>query len=202
MEAAQIDSDSYDPLQYDLYRAGDPACVYHLTRWPLSEGRGRFGEFPLVVVREYFRGQGYAVLASEPRLPNAEGFILVSYPRKRRAADPAYQRMEAIFGSAALAELNASSDAAKVRWTGNAAGGDPDLFVFGANQPDDRFFVEVKHHDQLTTKQLVTFPLIDKLCPIFVARLIVDRYLPAGTPTRACSRPATKSSGGRLMPDR
>ena len=106
----------YDPLQYDLYRAGDPACVYHPTRWPLSEGRGRFGGFPLVVVREYFRGQGYAVLASEPRLPNAEGFILVSYPRKRRAADPAYQRMEAIFGSAALAELNASSDAAKVRW--------------------------------------------------------------------------------------
>jgi hypothetical protein len=33
-------------------------------------------------------------------------------------------------------------------------------------------FVEVKHYDQITEKQRVTFPLIERLCPIVVARLV------------------------------
>ncbi len=162
----------YEPIQYDLYRADDRTCCFHAVRWPLNAGRGKFGEFPLVVVREHFRKLGYTVLASEPRLPRKEGFILVSYPGKRRAGDPAYRRMEAIFGARVLAELNEEADIAKRERTGNRGGGDPDLFAFRPGAPADRFFVEVKHHDQITEKQRVTFPLIEQLCPIIVARLV------------------------------
>jgi hypothetical protein len=63
----------YEPSQYELYRAGDSTCCFHAVRWPLSAGRGKFGEFPLVVAREHFRKLGYTVLASEPRLPEEEG---------------------------------------------------------------------------------------------------------------------------------
>ncbi len=161
----------YEDSQYDLYRAHDPTCVFHGARWPFNAGRGRFGEFPLVVARQHFRGLGYIVLASEPRLPHGEGFILLAYPGKQKAGDPAYRRMEAIFGSVVLDELNARADRAKRELTGNRLGGDPDLFVFRKDDSRDRFFVEVKHRDQIRTKQSVTFPLIEKLCPIVVARL-------------------------------
>lgn len=162
----------YEPVQHELYRAGDPTCRFHAVRWPLSEGRAKFGEFPLVVAREHFRKLGYTVLASEPRLPREEGFIFVSYPGKRRAGDPAYRRMEAIFGARVLAELNEEADIAKRKITGNRGGGDPDLFAFRPGVPTDRFFVEVKHHDQLLEKQRVTFHFIEQLCPIIVARLV------------------------------
>jgi hypothetical protein len=162
----------YDAAEYDLYRANDPACAFDSVRWPLPRGRGRHGEFPLVVVREHFRTQGYVVLASEPNLPNDDGFIVVSYRGKRQAGDPAYRRMEAIFGAEVLADLNARADIAKLRATRGSGGGDPDLFAFRSNHPEDRFFVEVKHQDQLTSKQLVTFTLIEELCPIVVARLV------------------------------
>jgi hypothetical protein len=49
---------------------------------------------------------------------------------------------------------------------------DPDLFAFRPGAPADRFFVEVKHHDQITEKQRVAFPLIEQLCPVIVARLV------------------------------
>jgi hypothetical protein len=159
----------YDFRQYDLYRAGDPTCVFHEARWPLRAGRGRFGEFPLVVAREHYRNKGYTVLASEPRLPNDEGFIVLAYPGKRRARDPAYRRMEKIFGSESLADLNARADKAKGKLKG---GGDPDLFVFRRDNPRDRFFVEVKHRDQLTEKQRATFSLIQELCPIRILRVV------------------------------
>lgn len=163
---------SYDPSEYDKYRAGNPASVFHSVRWPFHEGRGRFGEFPLIVVREHYRRLGYVVLASEPRLPKAEGFILLAYPGKRRAGDPAYRRMERIFGKERLAKLNTRADQAKYKHTGSRGGGDPDLFAFRKDDPDDRFFVEVKHRDQVTAKQEVTFPLIRELCPVVVARLV------------------------------
>jgi VRR-NUC domain len=161
----------YDPRQYDLYRAGDPTCIFHDSRWPLRAGRGRFGEFPLVVVRDYYRKKGYTVLASEPRLPNDEGFILLAYPGKRRARDPAYQRMEDIFGASTLAQLNARADRAKGRLKG---GGDPDLFVFRPSNPKKGFFVEVKHRDRLSEKQRATFALIEELCSIKVARVVPE----------------------------
>lgn len=87
----------YDPLQYDLYRAERSELIaaaraterhpsvatqpgtlgtakYSHTnsksvfaQWPLYAGRGRLGEFPVVVAREHFRRMGYFVLASEYR---------------------------------------------------------------------------------------------------------------------------------------
>ena len=76
-----------------------PPSALAIHRWPRQ-----IREFPLVVVREHYRRMGYVVLASEPRLSNEEGFILLSYPGKRRAGDPAYRRMETIFGAYFLQE--------------------------------------------------------------------------------------------------
>jgi hypothetical protein len=149
--------------QLSLYRCGDKASVYHSVRWPLNQGRGKWGEFPLVVVREHYRRLGYTVLASEPRLPDGQGFILLSYPGYRKRRHSAYTQMEKLLGTdlATLDALNRVADEAKIAATGNRGGGDPDLFVY---KPDggDRFFVEVKWKDQLTCKQLVTFPIIRK----------------------------------------
>jgi len=189
-EAGQEVAVPYEPIQHDLYRAGDPSCCFHDVRWPLNRGRGRSGEFPLVVVREHFRKLGYTVLASEPRLPRGEGFILISYPGKRRARDPAYRRMEAIFGARTLAELNEEADLAKRNRTGSRGGGDPDLFAFRSGVPTDRFFVEVKHHDQITQKQRVAFHFIEQLCPIIIARLVpvalATRRRVGGIPGASC----------------
>lgn len=163
----------------ELYRRGDPTSAYSSVRWPRLLGRGRHGEFPLVVTREHFRQLGFTVLASEPGLPDGAGFILVSYPGKRRDRHSAYVRMEAIFGQDKLTELNRRTDQAKRFRTGNASGGDPDLFVFrGAN----RFFVEVKWRDKITSKQALTFPIIEEICGVEIklARLTVSRVLPSG----------------------
>ena len=153
-------------LRVGITRYAGPASAFR-------RGRGKFGEFPLVVAREYFRSAGYVVLASEPLLEE-EGFICISYPGKRRANDPSYRRMEVLFGSDTLAQLNALTDVAKRQLTsktGWSHGGDPDLFAYRADNPRDRFFVEVKDHDHLTNMQKATFPLIHKLCPIIVARI-------------------------------
>jgi hypothetical protein len=153
----------FDSKQLSLYRSGDKDCIYNSVRWPLGQGRGKWGEFPLVVVREHYRGMGYTVLASEPRLPEGQGFILLSYPGYRKRRHPAYTQMANLLGTdeAVLNDLNREADKAKIAATSNRGGGDPDLFVY---KPDggERFFVEVKWKDQLTSKQLATFPIIRK----------------------------------------
>src|SRR5690349_1395737 len=113
----------YDEAERKKYAENQPSCVYHNVRWnpkPLKAkdstppgrdywakeigGRGKYGEFPGVVVREHYRGLGYTVWASEPRLVNPttgepEGYVAISYPGAR---DPrhrhhhAYCRMLAI----------------------------------------------------------------------------------------------------------
>ena len=155
----------FDPRQIELYRKKDPACIYHSVRWPgeLRRGREQTGEFPLVVVREQYRRKGYTVLASEPNLPDGQGFILVSFPGYRKRRHPAYTQMARLLGTdiEALDAFNLIADKAKIAATGNRGGGDPDLFVY---KPDgvERFFVEVKHKDKLNKKQRVTFPIIRK----------------------------------------
>lgn len=161
----------YDPAEQKLYRQGKGMYAKPGVGWPLREGKSRFGEFPLVVVREHFRQLGYVVLASEPRL-KAAGFILLSYSGKQLKGDRAYRRMERIFGKQRLAELNARADLAKRRATRSRGGGDPDLFIFRKSDPSDCVFVEVKHRDQLTPKQKAAFPFIRELCPVAVARLV------------------------------
>lgn len=152
-----------DPCQHALYRDHDPACLYQAVRWPRAFGRSRHGEFPVVVAREHFRALGYTVWAAEPELPDGDGFILAAYPGKRRRRHPAYTRMEQILGTEVVRELNGIADVEKRRLTGNAGGGDPDLFVFSGS---DRFFVEVRWRDQITEKQCVTFPLIERFCNV------------------------------------
>lgn len=164
----------FDSRQLALYRCGDKACVYHSVRWPLKQGRGKWGEFPLVVAREHYRRLGYTVLASEPRLPNGQGFILFSYPGHRKSCHLAYTKMAKLLGTnlAALDDLNRIADKAKIDATGNRGGGDPDLFVY---KPDgsERFFVEVKYKDQLNSKQQVTFPIIRKRgWEVIIARIV------------------------------
>ena len=169
----------FDSRQLSLYRCGDKSCVYHSVRWPwpLKQGKSKWGEFPLVVVREYYRRLGYTVLASEPRLPDGQGFILLSYPGKRESGDLAYTKMAHLLRIelVALDDLNRKADKAKIATTGNRGGGDPDLFVY---KPDgsERFFVEVKWKDQLTSKQLATFPIIrEQGWEVKVVRIIEAR---------------------------
>jgi hypothetical protein len=127
-----------------------------------------------VVVREHYRKLGYTVLASEPRLAEGQGFILLSYPGYRKRRHRAYTQMAALLDTAlvALDALNEIADKAKIAATDNRGGGDPDLFVF---KPDggERFFVEVKWKDQLTSKQKATFPIIRKHgLEVKVARIV------------------------------
>ena len=162
---------TYSEKEYELYKTDDPSSMYKDVRWPLLKGRGRHGEFPLIVVREHFRSLGYNVLASEPELPDNAGFILVSYPGKRKLGHPAYKRMEKYFSKDKIDKLNTVADKEKIKQTGNAGGGDPDLFVFNEQE---HFFVEVKHKDQLNKNQLIVFPLIEDIrnVEIKVARIV------------------------------
>lgn len=155
-----------------------PAVTSAYPMWPHLVGRGKHGEFPLAVAAAHYRKQGYSVWFCEPALeqydhPDFVGFMLVSYPGRRRQRVTAYCRMLKAFGEAAVEALNRVADRKKRGMndgTGTPGGGDPDLFVFNDHE---RFFVEVKWKDQLTAKQLVTFPLIEQHCgvPVRLARL-------------------------------
>lgn len=167
----------FDPHQKQFYFQRDAACVY--PQYPFREGRAKgSGEFSLVVARDYFMKQGFSVWVSEPRLnekeyPGWTGFIAVSFQGKRRTGDEAYERIVGWFSRETLTKLNKEADAAKIRLTGNSAGGDPDLFVFKKTEGEKQhFFVEVKYKDKLRAKQEVTFPLIEKhLCEVRLAQL-------------------------------
>ena len=88
-----------------------------------------------------------------------------------------YERMADIFGPDLLEKLNRKADAVKKRRTGHRGGGDPDLFVFKGDGKKDRFFVEVKHKDQLTLKEKVSFPLIEDFlgCEVKIARIYEEK---------------------------
>jgi hypothetical protein len=70
---------------------------------------------------------------------------------------------------AALDDLNRIADKAKIAATGNNGGGDPDLFVYKLDG-SEKFFVEAKWKDQLTSKQLATFPIIEQKWRVVVAQ--------------------------------
>jgi hypothetical protein len=190
----QVEFDGADRI---AYRRNDSNNRYYKVRWfplPLMSnasgtqyftkavgGKATHGEFPLIVVREYYREKGYTVWASEPRLFNpitgeAEGYAAMSYPGARKPTNKnhhAYLRMYAIFGDK-LAKLNEAADKAKRELKRNRAGGDPDLFVFKKGEEDKAFFVEVKDEDELTPNELTCFPLIEKYldCDVKVVRIV------------------------------
>lgn len=174
----------FDPFQEELYRLQVkygrriPGCIYPL--WYSLKGRGRFGEFPLVVVREYFLKRGYKVLYSDSSQENPHSFICASYPglRRQRPVHSAYRQMIKIFGFGRLEAFNRKAEAAKLRLIKgrNRGGGDPDLFVYRANGKRVRFFVEVKHEDSLLENQKIVFPLMRMyLCPVRVVRIYPKR---------------------------
>jgi len=127
----------FDAKEYELYKKNDPASKYSDGRWLFPRGRTKHGEFPVIVVREYYRKLGYTVWVSEPEMPDQSGFILASYQGKRRSNHPAYQRMKRIIGPDLVENLNKKADEEKILLTGNAGGGDPDLFLFRGSE---RFF--------------------------------------------------------------
>jgi hypothetical protein len=171
------------------------------TTWPHLVGRGKHGEFPLIVVREHYRRQGYTVWFCEPALekhedPDFVGFMLLSYRGRRRAAHAAYKRMQDMFGEATVAGLNLKADHAKRQMDqgqGNRGGGDPDLFVFKGRE---RFFVEVKWKDHITEKQRVTFPLIERY---YGVRIKIARIFERGKPSESGS---VIPASTRTEPDR
>ncbi|MGE4223100.1 MAG: hypothetical protein AB7I23_07145 [Vicinamibacterales bacterium] len=136
------------------------------------------------------------VWASEPELPNDGGFILVSYPGKRRRGHPAYARMEALFGVDALRKLNEAIDRAKRADTKGVGGGDPDLFVFGGGE---RFFVEVKWNDEITDKQNATFPLIEALLGVEIKVARLESMHPGGDPSILSKRRRAGASRARRV---
>jgi hypothetical protein len=124
-----------------------------------------------VVARAHFEQLGYEVLLSDPKYPNGLGFILFHYRQLRMADHPSFRRMQSHFPVVDLHHLAERARAAKLRRCTSGGGGDPDLFVFRPGTAK-RFFVEVKHEDQLHCNQLVCFPLIEKnLCEVKVVRI-------------------------------
>jgi hypothetical protein len=100
----------YDPEQRELYEADDPRSVFEAEKWPieLRRGRQRNGRFPEIAVRASFRAIGFDVLISEPRMPDAEGFILAHYAGMREAGHDAYRRMFATSSRSGLKSSTAS----------------------------------------------------------------------------------------------
>jgi hypothetical protein len=135
----------------------------------------------------------FAVLISEPELPDNGGFILTHYAGKRRKGHPAFERMFQWFQKEDVAELNRRCDTIKRRLTTSAGGGDPDLFAYGLR--GDRFFVEVKDQDDLIAKQQATFPTIAAIlhCDVLVARVKAVSGAKPGDGLALVSRPANKA---------
>ena len=123
----------YKSEQERLFKAVDPASIYHKHRLQLpegSEGRQRHGNFAeLVVLRHLVRVEGYEVLFSESQ-PISNGYILGSFPGMRGSEEENYTRMFKHFDRELIEEFNRGADQAKRRETGNAGGGDPDLFAY------------------------------------------------------------------------
>jgi hypothetical protein len=195
-----------DPEQREKYEARDLTSVYHSAQYqyPIALWHGiyRRGRFPEVAVRAALMAKGFSVLISDPEMPNGGGFMLTHYTGKRRARHPAFLRMFRWFPEERVVELNRQCDALKKQLSGNAGGGDPDLFVYSTD--GDRFFVEVKDDDELIKKQRATFPKIARIlnCDVLVARVrAVSRAAP-GDGITLVSRPANKTSGIDAILDR
>lgn len=187
----------YDPEQREKYEAQDLTSVYHSAQYqyPIALWHGiyRRGRFPEVAVRAALMAIGFSALISDPEMPSDGGFMLTHYSGKRRARHPAFVRMFSWFEEEQVAELNRQCDALKKRLSGNAGGGDPDLFVYSSD--GDRFFVEVKDHDELIKTQRATFPKIAKIlgCDVLVARVRPLSGAIPGDGMTLVSRPANKS---------
>jgi hypothetical protein len=138
------------------------------------------------VVREYFIHRGYGVWVSGTSKLGIDAFTLAMFPGARRKGDPSYLKMVDVFGEKTVEAFNKIVEKQKKEANLVRHGGDPDLFVQDSDNPNDRFFVEVKaedlthkhyYKDNLNDQQLLVFPLIEKhlKCQVRLARVqIVD----------------------------
>ncbi len=144
----------YPKVQKKLYREEDPKCIFPI--WPHRYGIHRVGgNFAAMVVRKYFKDQGYSVL---------KDYLLIRCPGKRETND-GYHFLLKSFGKDKIERVIEESKKLSLR------GGDPDLFVYRKNS-SEFFFAEAKDTDKLTKNQLSLFPIIEKyLCPVLVVRI-------------------------------
>lgn len=167
-----------------LYEDNDPRCLY--PQWPFRKGRHNKGEFPVVVARDHFIHRGYKVWVSGTSKLGIDAFTLAMFPRARRKGDHSYLKMVDVFGEKTVEVFNKIVEKQKKKVNLVSHGGDPDLFVQDPENPNDRFFVEVKaeefthvhyYKDNLNDQQCLVFPLIEKYlkCQVRLARVqIVD----------------------------
>lgn len=165
----------FDPDEERRYRSpgrGEKS-IYERYAWPqeLRRGRNVGGCFAEVVARAYFEAKGFRVLLSAPEYPGGRGYLLFHYRQKRLAHHEAFKRMQKHFPGVDLDALAEKARTLKREHSLSGGGGDPDLFVYEPGS-GRKFFVEVKHRDELLPNQHLCFRLIEReLCPVILARL-------------------------------
>jgi hypothetical protein len=196
----------YDPDELRKYEQRDGRSIFHHDGYPTELWRGIYkrGRFPEVAVRASLRALGFSVLISAPDMPDGGGYILTHYAGKRSRMDAAFKRMFKWFPESLIQELNRECDVLKRNVSGNRAGGDPDLFVFG--DAGDCFFVEVKDEDELREKQRVIFSKIAEIlrCDVLMARVTAKPVAKPGDGLHLVSRPANTRfapAGGWCHPE-
>jgi len=164
----------YDPHERNRYESRDLGSIFHQDGYPVELWHGIYkrGRFPEVAVRAAFKAHGFSVLISDPGMPDSGGYILTHYAGKRRSRHAAFTRMFQWFPEELICRLNRECDVLKAAVSSSKGGGDPDLFV--TNAGGDRFFVEVKDHDELLPKQEATFQKISEIlgCDVLIARVV------------------------------
>ena len=163
-----------------LYETCDPNSGY--PQYPVRKGRNKSGEFPVVVVRKYFMDKGYNVWVSGQSKLGIPVFNLFMFPGARKRRDPSYLIMVDVFGEEIIRNFIATVELKKNAKGLRRNGGDPDLFVQNPQNPNERFFVEVKaedltrkrpYRDKLNEQQLLVFPLIENhlQCDVRIAKV-------------------------------
>ncbi|HEY3380930.1 MAG TPA: hypothetical protein VGK32_04135 [Vicinamibacterales bacterium] len=186
---------AYDPGDRERYESRDLSSLFHQDGYPVELWHGIYkrGRFPEVAVRAGLKALGFTVLISDPGMPNGGGYILTHYAGKRRKRDPAFTRMFQWFPEELICRLNRECDLVKGAVSSNTGGGDPDLFVSDA--AGDRFFVEVKDHDELLPKQKATFHKISEIlvCDVLIARVVPEPGAKPGDQLQLIRPPANKA---------
>jgi hypothetical protein len=163
-----------------LYDAHDPNCSY--PQYPYRKGRNKMGEFPVAVARRYFMDKGYSVWVSGQSKIGIPVFNLLMFPGARNRRDRSYLTMVNAFSEKKIKDFITNVEREKKLKGLRRNGGDPDLFVQNPQNPDDRFFVEVKaedpkrrYKDKLNEQQLFVFPFIEKelMCEVRLAKVRV-----------------------------
>ena len=182
---------SYDPRQEELYKKASSELWKEADSWGLKhhsyelekrrdevQGKyrkegleldlfslckgtskgGGYNNFSAMVVKHFLTSKKFHVLSS------SEDFALV-FDRGTRHLTKGFGIISKIFGKEKVEELLQKAP---------KNGGEPDLFVYLDDDPNNAWFVEAKRkNESLTPTQKHNFPFIrDLLCPIEIARIV------------------------------